>query len=292
MQHDLISNNGDDHNLDYRLFSFTKRHVSRVTMGLTIGDEILIFLHIPKTGGTTLHHILERCYSKDRICSFEDLDRHNQIEAFKRLSEEKRGAYRLIQGHFSFGFHRYLPARSFYITLLREPVSRALSFYYYAKSRPDHYLYPLLRDGRVDLKMLLRQQTATTHELFNLQTSMIAGDEWADPQRPADRAALERAKQNLRSRFQVVGLTEEFDASLRLMSHRFGWKVRFYTKKNLTVRKPHMDTLDSETRSLLSEANEFDTELYQFARELFESQRRAGGGHYSAPESLTSSLES
>ena len=110
-------------------------------------------------------------------------------------------------------------------------------------------------------------------EFFNLQTRMVAGEEWNDPTKKlADRAALERAKENLQNHF-VVGLTEEFDASLRLMSQRFGWNVKSYTKKNVTRSKARNDTLDTETLALLREANAFDIELYQFARELFESQR-------------------
>jgi len=234
----------------------------------------VIFLHVPKTAGTTLHHILERCYPRNQICSFKDPNYRSELENFQKLSTETREAYRLIKGHLSFGFHRHLPGRSTYITFLREPVARALSFYHYARSHPEHYLYPLLGDDHVDLKILLRQRTPTTHELFNLQTSMVAGDEWDDPERPADRAALERAKQNLRSHFDVVGLTEEFDTSLRLLRRRFGWKVRFYTRKNVTRRKDQIDNLDPETHSLVREANALDIELYQFARELFDAQRR------------------
>jgi len=234
----------------------------------------VIFLHVPKTAGTTLHHILERCYPRNQICSFKDPNYRSELENFQKLSTEKREAYRLIKGHLSFGFHRHLPGRSTYITFLREPVARTLSFYHYARSHPEHYLYPLLGDDHVDLKILLRRRTATTHELFNLQTSMVAGDEWDDPERPADRAALKRAKQNLRSHFDVVGLTEEFDTSLRLLRRRFGWKVRFYTRKNVTRRKDQIDNLDPETHSLLREANALDIELYQFARELFDAQRR------------------
>jgi len=234
----------------------------------------VIFLHVPKTAGTTLHHILERCYPRNQICSFKDPNYRSELENFQKLSTETREAYRLIKGHLSFGFHRHLPGRSTYITFLREPVARALSFYHYARSHPEHYLYPLLGDDHVDLKILLRQRTPTTHELFNLQTSMVAGDEWDDPERPADRAALERAKQNLRSHFDVVGLTEEFDTSLGLLRRRFGWKVRFYTRKNVTRRKDQIDNLDPETHSLVREANALDIELYQFARELFDAQRR------------------
>jgi len=260
---------------------FSAGDICHVYRAMNSGGPIVIFLHLPKTGGTTLQHILQRCYPQDQIRTFKDPNRQREIEEFEQVAATNRGAYRLIQGHLSFGFHRHLPGDSTYITLLREPIARALSFYYYAKSHRDHYLYRSLAGGDVDLRTLLKERTPTTHELFNLQTSMIAGDEWEDPERPADRAALERAKQNLRNHF-VVGLTEEFDASLRLMSQRFGWKVKSYTKKNVTRRKPRNDTLDTETLALLREANAFDIELYQFARELFETQRRTGAKYSTA----------
>lgn len=232
----------------------------------------VIFLHLPKTGGTTLQHILRRCYSRNQVCTFKDSNREAEIEKFKQLPPKKRERFRLIQGHLSFGFHRHLVGDSIYVTFLREPVARVRSFYYYAKSQPDHYLHSLLKNDQVDLKGLLKERTATTHELFNLQTSMIAGEGWEDPEKVADRAALEQAKENLRNHF-VVGLTEEFDASLQRMAQRFGWDVKSYTKKNVTEGKPQAENLDDETLALIQKANALDIELYQFARELFEAQQ-------------------
>jgi sulfotransferase famil protein len=243
------------------------------------GDTTLIFLHIPKTAGTTLHHILERCYPKDQIFTFKDPIDQAAIEKFKRLAESRHEPYRLLKGHLSFGFHRHLAGPWTYFTFLREPIARVLSFYYYARSHPDHYLYSFLRRSDVDLKTLLRQRTPTTIELFNLQTRMIAGDEWQNPGLSADCVALERAKKNLRTHFQFVGLTEEFDASLKHLSAIFGWRSGSYSKKNVTRRKPPIEIIDTETRELLRAANVFDIELYQFGRELFDTQFQAQKSH-------------
>ena len=241
-------------------------------------SETLIFLHIPKAGGTTLYKILERHYARAQTLTFDGRD--GQTAWFGTLPAARRGRYRLIKGHLYFGLHRLIAGASTYITFLRNPVERILSFYYYARSHPDHYLYPVLATQGLDLKTLLAREV--TLELFNEQTRLLAGDEWEDPQRPVTRDALARAQANLRTHFRVVGLTEEFDASLLLLHHALGWRLPIYTKENVTQNKPDGTSLDAETRTLIKDANRFDLELYEYARELFEEQRRAAGNSFAA----------
>src|SRR6266853_765879 len=236
-------------------------------------NEALIFLHIPKTGGPTLHKILDRQYSRAQTLKLDD----PQIIAFKSLPALQRGRYRLIQGHLYFGFHRFIPRASTYITFLRRPVERVLSFYYYARSTSDHYLYPLLAREHLDLKTLLSRDL--TSELCNGQTRQLAGDEWEDPQRVVTRAALERAQANL-THFRIVGLLEEFDASLLLLRRAFGWHWPFYVKENVTKEKADGTFLDAETRGLIEEANRLDLELYEYARKLFDEHCRAAGDSF------------
>ena len=239
-------------------------------------NEVLIFLHIPKTGGSTVYEILGRQYSRAQTLRLEG----PQIAALKTFPAAQRGRHRLIEGHLYFGLHRFIPGASTYITFLRRPVERVLSFYYYARSTPDHYLYPLLTIERLDLKTLLAREL--TSELCNGQTRQLAGDEWEDPQRVVTRVALERAQANLRSHFRVVGLLEEFDASLLLLRRSFDWHLPFYVKENVTKEKPDDTSLDVETRRLVEDANGLDLELYEYARNLFDEQRRAAGDSFAA----------
>ncbi len=239
-------------------------------------NETLIFLHIPKAGGSTISKILEQQYSSAETLTLDDRER--QIAQLKALPAAQRGQYRLIQGHLFFGLHRFIPQASTYITFLRRPVERVLSFYYYARSTPDHYLYPLVTTERLNLKTLLAREV--TLELRNEQTRLLAGDEWEDPQRVVTRAALELAKANLRTHFRVVGLLEEFDASLLLLCRAFGWHLPFYVKENVTKERPDETFLDSETRGLIEEANRLDLELYEYARNLFAEQCRAAGDSF------------
>jgi Sulfotransferase family len=236
-------------------------------------NEVLIFLHIPKTGGSTIYKILEQEYSRAKTLRLED----PEIARFKTLPAAERERYRLIQGHLYFGLHRFIPRASTYVTFLRRPVERVLSFYYYARSTPDHYLYSQLVSERLDLKTMLAREL--TSELCNGQTRQLAGDEWEDPERVITRAALERAQANL-THFRVVGLLEEFDASLLLLRRAFGWRFPFYVKENVTKEKETF--LDAETRGLIEEANRLDLELYEYARNLFDERCRAAGESFAA----------
>lgn len=239
-------------------------------------DAALIFLHIPKTAGSSLSKIIKQHYSKSETAT---LDKAG-IARFKSLPAEQRARYRLIQGHLYFGLHRFIPRASTYVTFLRHPIERALSFYYYARTTPDHYLYPVLTSEDVDLNGMLARDL--TIELQNHQTRMLAGNEWQNPQCAVTRTTLERAQENLRSHFRVVGLQEEFDASLLLLHRAFGWPVRSYARENVTEGKPREKPLDIETQRLLEEKNSFDLELYAYARNLFEEQCRTAGDSFAA----------
>jgi len=232
----------------------------------------MIFLHIPRTGGTTLKKLPERNYGRDQIFDLYDSDNAARIRWFAQLSESQRANYKCIKGHLFFGFHRLVPGRSTYVTFLREPIARVRSFYAYVRAHPEHYLHRDLLEQGLGLKELLRHPG--TEELCNLQTRMIAGD-LENPEQVVDRVALERAKENLRTHFSVIGLTEEFDASLLLLARAQGWPLPLYVKSNASRGAP--ETIDAKTRDLVGEANALDLELYQFGRQLFQAQLSRAG---------------
>jgi len=235
--------------------------------------QTVIFLHIPKTGGATLHKILEKNYRRNEILTFDGSRHRSEVERFAKLLAAQRGRYRLIKGHLFFGLHEFVPGNSTYVTFLREPIDRGLSFYSHARSRSDHYLYRLVTREKLDLTTLLERRA--TPELVNHQTRLIAGE--SDLQRPVDRHSLERAKRNLQSHFSFVGIMEEFDAGLVLLSRVLGQSLSRYRKSNVSREKIRAENIDKKTREALHDANALDLELYEFARALFASRRKAAG---------------
>jgi hypothetical protein len=165
-----------------------------------------------------------------------------------------------------------LPQRSTYITILRDPIERTISYYYHILRNPTHYLYQRVVPQELSLVDVVRGEM--TPDLDNGQTRLLSGV-WNDvPCGCCTFDMLEQAKRNLRDHFAVVGLAERFDETLLLLRKVFQWRWRglFYIRANVTPNRPRGDSLSPSTLESLRKYNELDIELYKYAQGLFEEQ--------------------
>ena len=199
-----------------------------------VDREALIFLHIPKTAGTTLNRILEWQYNPVSIFTVDPHRIRATVARFKKFPEQRRRRFRVVRGHLLYGIHEFLPQGATYITMLRDPVARVLSTYAFILRRPLHPLHRKLKAGRLGVEDLVRM---TPHRQ-NLQCRFISGI-GVGPD--CDERVLEVAKENLTRAFRIVGLCERFQESLCLMIAAFGWKVPFYTNRKVTKSRPSIE---------------------------------------------------
>src|SRR5438105_758705 len=59
----------------------------------------------------------------------------------RKLSKERLRKIRVFKGHMLFGLHEVLPQPATYITVLRDPIERTLSAYYFMRSYKLHPMY-------------------------------------------------------------------------------------------------------------------------------------------------------
>ncbi len=118
----------------------------------TMDREALIFLHIPKTAGTTLNRIIEWQYSPLAIFTMDPYRIRATAERLKRLPEGHRRRLRVVRGHLFYGIHEFPPQGATYITMLREPVARVLSACYFILRRPLHPLHRKLKRERLGVE--------------------------------------------------------------------------------------------------------------------------------------------
>ena len=190
----------------------------------------IIFFHLPKAGGTTLHRIIEKQYLPDQTFTITVINKTElTTQLFIDLPSEQRNSIRMLKGHMRFGLHKHFDGCAKYITMLREPVDRVVSFYYYVKSNPNNRLYDVVMKNKMSLKDFVLNVEAG--DVNNGQTRMLAGFGV-----PEDKL-LETAMSHLKNHFAVVGITEKFDKSLLLMKKKLGWSYPVYRKQNVNQKR-------------------------------------------------------
>ena len=231
-------------------------------------EKSIIFVHIPKAAGSTLNKIIERQYEPKAIFSTKmALGVQESIAEFKKLPEARKREIKVIHGHMDFGLHEYFPQTCTYITIIRDPVDRIISHYYFVLRTPQHYLYQKVTSKDMSLKDYVTSRIST--ELDNGQTRVLSGVESIGFGQ-CSTEMLESAKKNIREHFAVVGLTERFDETLMLLKRAFGWKNHFYVKANVTKNRPIKENFSKETLNLIEKYNELDIELYKYVEQMFE----------------------
>lgn len=267
------------------------------------GESLTLFLHIPKTAGLTVRYsILPRLYRPTEMfttaftCMPRTDDSHAagvrsaELDAtglfvgmrqpddiwypeslpatadrFRQLPAERRARVRLIWGaHVEYGLHEYLSQPVSYFTLLREPVNRALSHYYFARGQRCAPEDPDLPE---DL---------AAHVEANLQTRLLAGppllaDQQDQDETLAPEELLARAQANLRA-CAVVGLTERFDETMLLLKKAYGWRMPFYERQNVSRQRPSRESIPAPVLRQIEAHNHLDVALYALAQELFAAQ--------------------
>jgi hypothetical protein len=219
-----------------------------------------IFLHIPKTGGMSVRTALKWIYGPGAVHRLPSDPA--ALEAWiEDGGPEQVSAGDLVTGHVAYGIHEHLdgPCRS--VTILRHPIRRVVSHYYYHRAR-----YPDTRLAALSLTAFLDSD----HRIAaaNRQVRFLsAADPADDPE-----AALESAKARIRDDLAAVGLTERLDASLLLFRRRLGWtRPPFYVSRKVNVDRPAVEDLPDDTVEAVRAHNRLDLALYRFAREQFEA---------------------
>lgn len=233
----------------------------------------LVFLRIPKSGGATMLSIVKRQYPQHAVCSLDARRVHEAAEAFKARPEAERHRVRVLQGHMQFGLHAYLAQPSTYITVLRNPVERVISHYYYVCRKPSHYLHDAVMKQRMSLETYVR--SGITNEVNDGQTRDLSGTMLTVPFGATTAEHLDLAQRRLDESFSVVGLAERFDETLMLLKSTFGWGYPVYVRHNVTEHRPERRALPQSAIAAIEASNRLDLALYAGARERFQTIVRA-----------------
>ncbi|KAK5577150.1 hypothetical protein RB653_002088 [Dictyostelium firmibasis] len=256
-----------------------------------------IFIHIPKTGGTSLESTFEINLPKKH-----QLFKKHASPTVEEAENCALNAVDAMFGHFVFGLHYYYEkfknnnnsnnnnnnnnkniinklnydinsnynqnAYS-YMTMMRNPIDRVVSHYFFLKNSPDHPLHGEVQSislvDWVDFSKLAR----------NEQCRRIVGISRSTKILPID--FREQCIFRLKYSFKYIGITERFDESLLILSYKTGFDKLSFISKNVGKNKSsnivgsHYNIENSLIEKIKS-LNLIDLEVYNIAIKLFEKQ--------------------
>jgi hypothetical protein len=225
-------------------------------------DQIprLVFLHIPKTGGTTLHQLLVDSLDGETMCP----ERHNCLG---RRSAVELASYRLFSGHYDRSALLLIPgSHRRVVTLLRNPRARLISLYRYLRAHSEK---------RASIEDMELAAAARLHDLagflqaacsINIASvdntylrafgAFLPSARWERRAESGSNVKLKELGSSPESLLQTalqfidglsaVGILEEFDVSLRAIGDAF--RVPLSSQYSVLQR----------TDSLVSDAGAFD----------------------------------
>lgn len=268
--------------------------------------DVMVVLHIQKTGGTFFGKNLVKNLDIQRPCEY---DKDNMYEC-KRPGSNQIWLYSRYSTGWICGLHagwteltscipRVLKSKSFstrshrifYITWLRDPEQRLLSEFGHVRRgatwrsvrhvcNDKEYVLPRCYKGANWINVTLQEFLNCPHNLaFNRQTRMLAdmssigcygkgAGDFADVNE-RQRAMLRSAKKNIRS-VAFFGLVEYQKESQFLFEQTFNLKFREpFVQKNHTWSMSARISLSTGESRKIQGVNKLDSQLYEYAKKVF-----------------------
>ena len=230
---------------------------------MNIMKDLFIHLHIPKTGGTTLRDIIQRQYRSEKILMIPKLEESENI--LKEVSTSQINQLKLIQGHLKYGIHNHFYRRAKYFAIIRDPINRVLSTYYYVLSQKNNPQNLSTSNNQMTIYDFV--QSGVNPFLINGQTQLISGKTSnIDNSIIESEELFSLAKENIANDFLFLGITEMFDETILILKNMLGWHMPYYSIANRTKKKPNYDAVNPTIISFIKEHNQLDIKLYNITK--------------------------
>jgi hypothetical protein len=224
-------------------------------------DEFCVFIHIPKTAGSSLSAELARM--RRPYLNIHRTYHHGETVTFSRLEDEiaahiRSGAIataRSCSGHFTWNMAAPIrdarpDARCF--TFLRDPIARVISDYRYSRT-PAHPTF--------------RETIARFPTIESYVQAPETQDKMARFLMPGDAVTPEQIDRFIGERYAFVGLLEQYPLSFNILARLLGVDAMPSQHKRVTEDTEDNDVaVTSDLRALIAEHNRRDMALYDIAR--------------------------
>ncbi|AKM01770.1 Wzt carbohydrate-binding domain-containing protein [Burkholderia pyrrocinia] len=236
----------------------------------------VIFDHLPKTAGQAVNMWLTENLGTGCVTP-------NLIGGHRDLIRRYGGEYSVISAHVDFRGSDLDP-RYHYMTCLREPIDRAISWLFFLVKNHDSVELPGLWEQAerfvaladvpgADLLRLV-EETFDQDFLKNIRNPYVEHFAGISPDSGhSDRQKIDAALDGI-ARYDVLGLYEELPDFLSDVASLIEIPVpAHFQRVNTTRARPQVDEISPSLRACLEALNELDIEFYHVLRERWTRER-------------------
>jgi hypothetical protein len=224
-------------------------------------DHIVLFVHVPKTGGTSLVRFFTDLYGPERCFRHRARDpkTHELGPPMEKMTDHQRETVRFVAGHKAYGFHALFDRPALYITVVRDPVDRLLSDYWFNRRRGAPERRELT--SRLTLDQYLEHKLAEPNSKIvrDGQVRWIAGNE---------HATIEDAKMRIDNDYFLACEVSQLDDMMRTLGVVFDRPFEQPPRLNVS-NGDRTDALSASYEQLCREVNAGDVELCQYVHGQF-----------------------
>jgi hypothetical protein len=237
---------------------------------IDVGDPVppLVFIHVPRTAGTTVNKILMKNYkyrADSYGASFFPPYFPSQflwlVSSPRSADDRNRPAF--FTGHIDLGneIFRHMPVRHLVITMLREPVERIISHYRFNSTQPSIF-QKAIREQNLDVVGYLKYFGAAVPQQYELFAPASVGN---------DEERVARALGNLEASVSIFGLQERFNEFTPMLTTLIG--LPDVSHKTLNKLPPGAADVTPEQIEQLQPLLKHDIDFYEGATKLYHQRR-------------------
>lgn len=219
----------------------------------------LISIHIPKCAGTSFSDVLKKWYGKKLLTHYHS-EKWNKRPKKYRL---KRGLFKnkllsgiCIHGHFNNargnGVEDYYPEISQKITILRDPFDLHVSNFFYVKRQDVNNKKGATRGGKPH--EIIANKWSLEDFLRNRNKSYLLD---FFPKR----LTLENYKEVLEEQYLYVGISEQLQKSVEILSEVLGFESQSVPVSNISKKD---EEIPDGAREKFQEENHLEYAVYQY----------------------------
>ena len=218
-------------------------------------DEQFFFMHIPKTGGTTLRKMLTNHFPDGSYYPSQSDLINNKGKYFNQQELVQKKSIllskSLIMGHYSVDLIDSLNPNVKTISFFRNPFDRVMSHVKHILNNEEKW-----KGG--DPNDVIKHRVKL---LGGTQTRMI---------NDSNAKNLQDMLKNI-DKLSFVGILEEFENSIKLLNSTFNWSFEIGKKENVSLSSIS-ESITSKSMALICRNIKLDIIVYDYAYELFENR--------------------